>query len=459
MEIRPALWRLPLESALLAGLGEETTAVIATLRTRNFALVWLAGLISLTGDWLLMIGLPIYTYTLTGSALATSVMFMAAMAPQFLLSSIAGVFVDRWSRKWTMIVTNVLLALGLLPLLLVHDTRTLWIVYVVALVDSIIAQFFSPAESAILPTLVREDQLVSANSLNALNKNLGRLGGPALGGLVVAWTGLSGVALLDALSFVIAAALVLGVSSASHQPTATARSSGESVAQAEKGVLREWLAGLRLVPNSRVLRVYFVMFAAMGLGEGILSVLLVVFAESVLHGGAELLGLMMSAQAVGGLLGSLIVGPFGKRVSPYRLLGACAFVFGIVDLAIVDVPAFVPLTAAVTVVLALFVAVGIPSVGLGIGIDSGVQMAVPNEYLGRIVGAATALMSLLMLVGMALAGTLGDRIGAVPMLNVQGGMYACSGLLVLLALRRVPARSAVPGEVLATISDEAAVAR
>ncbi|HLJ82126.1 MAG TPA: hypothetical protein VKT52_11600, partial [Ktedonobacterales bacterium] len=122
-------------------------------------------------------------------------------------------------------------------------------------------------------------------------------------------------------------------------------------------------------------------------------------------------------------------------------------------------PAFVPLAAATTVVLALFVAVGIPSVGLGIGVDSGVQMAVPNEYLGRIIGAATALMSLLMLAGMALAGTLGDRVGAVPLLNLQGGMYACAGLLALVALRkgRPGARALSADEAAAGIADEAAL--
>src|SRR5579859_2747212 len=427
--------------------------MLATLRSRDFALVWLAGLISLTGDWLLMIGLPIYTYTLTGSALATSIMFMAAIVPQLLLGSVAGVFVDRWSRKRTMVATNALLALGLLPLLLVHDTRTLWIVYVVAVIESLLAQFFAPAESAILPTLVRADQLIAANSLNALNKNAARLGGPALGGLIVAWAGLGGVALLDALSFGLAAALVLLIRPPARS---SANVTTESVAQAEKSILREWLAGLRLVPRSRVLKVYFVMFAAMGLGEGIFSVLLVVFAVRVLHGGAEMLGLMMSAQAVGGLLGSLIVAPFGKRVSPYRLLGVCALLFGLIDLAIVDTPVLVPLTAAITVVLVLFVAVGIPSVGLGIGADSGIQMAVPNEYLGRITGAATALMSLLMLAGMALAGTLGDRVGAVPLLNLQGGMYVCAGILALVALRKVRsgAWSAQPGAPVEGAADE-----
>ena len=417
--------------------------MLTTLRNRNFALVWLGGFISLAGDWLLMIGLPIYTYTLTRSALATGVMFMAAVLPQMLLASVAGVFVDRWDRRRTMIVFDLLLAVGLVPLLLVHSKDTLWIVYVVAVLEGILSQFYAPAESAILPTLVPQDQLISANSLNALNKNLARLVGPALGGFVVAFAGLRGVTLLDAASFGLAALLVAFMRiharpEAQQSATLVARTPEvEAVARAEKNLWREWREGLRLIPGSRVLKVYLVIFAAMGLGEGIISVLLVVFALKTLHGKPELLGLMMSAQAIGGLLGSLIVAPFGKRVSPYRLLGVCAFLFGLVDLAIVDTPAFVPHAAAINLVLALFVVVGIPSVGLGIGMDSGVQMAVPNEYLGRISGIATALMSLLMLVGMALASTLGDRVGAVPLLNGQGGMYALSGLLVLLTLSGV----------------------
>lgn len=431
--------------------------MLATLRNRNFALVWVGGFISLSGDWLLMIGLPIYTFTLTHSALATGVMFMAAALPQMLLASVAGVFVDRWNRQRTMIVFDLLLAAGLVPLVFVHSKDTLWLVYIVAIVEGILAQFYSPAESAILPTLVTSDQLVSANSLNALNKNLARLIGPALGGLVVGLAGLRGVTLLDAFSFVAAALLVAFVriqpqtAGASTAP-GERESETEAVARAEKTLWREWREGLGLIRTSRVLKVYCVMFAAMGLGEGIFSVLLVVFALKTLHGQPALLGLMMSAQAIGGLLGSLIVAPFGKRVSPYRLLGVCAFVFGLVDLAIVDAPAFVPHTAAINLVLALFVLVGIPSVGLRIGMDSGVQMAVANEYLGRLFGVAMALMSLMMLVGMALASGLGDRVGVVPLLNGQGGMYALSGLLALLTLGGV--KVARPADTDATATDE-----
>ncbi|MDQ2715650.1 MAG: MFS transporter, partial [Chloroflexota bacterium] len=135
--------------------------MIATLRQRNFALLLFGGLISNTGDWLLLIGLPVYVYVLTGSALATSITLITGFVPMLLLSSLAGVFVDRWDRRWTMIISNLLLALGLLPLLLVHSRESLWIVFVVQFVESCIAQFVQPAESALLPNLVSEEQLVS----------------------------------------------------------------------------------------------------------------------------------------------------------------------------------------------------------------------------------------------------------------------------------------------------------
>ena len=90
--------------------------MLAILRQRNFALLWLGSLISFVGDWVLFIALPVYIYDLTGSALATGGMFIAQTAPRLLFGSIAGVFVDRWDRRRTMIVANLLSAAVLLLL-------------------------------------------------------------------------------------------------------------------------------------------------------------------------------------------------------------------------------------------------------------------------------------------------------------------------------------------------------
>ena len=97
---------------------------------RDLRLLLSAGLISLTGDWILRTGLAYSVYALTGSTLASATTLLASLVPQVAFASLAGVYVDRWDRRTTMVVTNVLLAITLLPLLAVHSGRDVWIVYV-----------------------------------------------------------------------------------------------------------------------------------------------------------------------------------------------------------------------------------------------------------------------------------------------------------------------------------------
>ena len=151
---------------------------------RDFRLVLGAGLVSMTGDWILEIGLAYYIYAITGSTLASATMLLASFIPQILFSSVAGVFVDRWDRKRTMIGANLLLSVGLAPLVLVHSADRVWIIYVVLMWEGIVQVFFSPAEQALVPHLVPDDRLVTANALNGQNADLSRLVGSAVGGVV-----------------------------------------------------------------------------------------------------------------------------------------------------------------------------------------------------------------------------------------------------------------------------------
>jgi len=413
--------------------------MLATLRQRNFGLLWFGGLISLAGDWMLNVALPIYVYTLTGSALATGGMLIARIIPNLLLGSVAGVFVDRWDRRHTMIVANLLMALALLPLLLVRSVDWLWLVYLVAFVQATIAQFFRPAESALLPQLVGKEQLVAANSLNTLNGNLARLVGPALGGLVAGMAGLPVVVLLDVASFLIAGtciALIRGAQTRvqqAHIPTASA-------VGAWVVVWREWLEGLRLLGRERAILTIFVMLAITAVGEGVMSTLFVIFVNRVLGGAALELGWLMSAQAVGGLIGSLLVGAVGRRFSTAHLIGLSAILFGAIDLAIFNYPMFLP---GITLGLILFVVVGIPGVGFMTGVNTLLQAGVADQYRGRIFGALGTTQGLLALVGTLLAGALGDHLGVVTMLNIQGGGYILAGLLGLMLLGGRTAESVV----------------
>jgi MFS family permease len=424
--------------------------VIATLRQRNFALLWLGGLISLIGDWALLVGLPIYIFLLTRSVLATSILLLAERVPGVLLGSVAGVFVDRWDRKRTMVIANLLLALGLLPLLLARTADLVWIVYAVALAESCVQQFFTPAESALLPALVGKEHLVAANSLNSVSANLARLVGPALGGVVAGLLGLTGIVLVDAASFLIAGVLIALITIAVGPAAAPDARAASTDAGGIIWVWREWVAGLRAILSDRTLSVLLGVAAFTALGEGVFGVLFPVFVSRVLHGGAPQIGELMSAQAVGGLLGGLLVGMAGRRVMSRWSIGLCGTAFGLIDLAIFNSPAFFPVF---WLSVGLFVAVGIPGIGMLAGVQSLAQATAPADYRGRVFGAYGALAGLLGLIGTVIAGTVTDQFGVVPVLNIQGVGYVLAGMALLALLPRHKERPTRQG--IAAVEQEA----
>lgn len=417
--------------------------MIATLRQRNFALLWLATLISRAGDWVLSVGLPIYVFLLTRSVLATSIMVLAGQAPGILLGSVAGIFVDRWSRQRTLVVVSALLAAGLVPLLLVRSADRVWIVYVVAAVESCLEQFQLPAQNALLPALVTDERLASANSLLSTGGYVARLAGPAIGGFVAAIYGLPGIVLADAASFLLAGALIALVSGVRSQATARVESALTDVAAPSRlgRTRRDWVEGLRVIASSRTLAVLLLAFSFTALGEGVFAVLYPVFVNRVLHGGALQIGELMSAQAVGGLIGTLLIGWIGSRVTSRWAIGLCGAAFGLIDLAIFNSPAVYP---AFWLSVALFAAVGVPGIAALTGEQTLLQQTSPGAYRGRVFGALGTLMALFAVVGILLAGTLTDHLGVVTVLNIQGGGYVLAGVLLLLLLPRRQHRSPQP---------------
>lgn len=403
--------------------------MFATLRQRNFALLWFGGLISTMGDWVLNVGLPIYVYLLTRSVLALSISVLLTSIPNIVLGSIAGVFVDRWNRKRTLIIVNLLLALGLLPLLLVHTADRIWIIYLVALIESSLEQFSSPAQNALLPLLVGEEHLVQANSLNSLTNNLSRLIGPALGGLIAAIFALTGIVLADAASFLIAALLISMITLASQAST-------QQLVAEVKTVSRfwdEWINGLNVIRSERTLSVLLAMFAIMMLGEGVFAVLYPIFVYRILHGEAMQIGQLMSAQAVGGLFGGLLLGWLGKRVMSRWSIGLFSIAFGFGDLFIFNSPAFFPFY---WVSIGLFIAVGVVGIACSTGAQSLLQAKSPDAYRGRVFGALGMITGLLALIGTVTAGFFTDHLGLITVLNIQAVGYMVAGLLILVLLPR-----------------------
>jgi MFS family permease len=404
--------------------------VLTVLRRRDFALLWFAGLVSLTGDWMLVVALPVTVYQLTGSALATGGVLIANKLSALVLGSVAGVFVDRWDRKRTMVIANLIRAPVLLLLVAVDSAERVWIVYVVAATNSAVGQFFRPAENALLPRLVGEEHLVPANALNALNDNLSRLLGPALGGLVAAWFGLSGVVAADAASYLVAAGMIAAIA-ASTKPELAHPLDAASVTGSWSVVWRQWLAGLRLIRDNPVLRVVFGVFALASLGEGVIGTAFWVYIDQALGGGTREAGWLLSAQAVGGLVGAVVIGAWGKTRTPVYLLGWGAIGIGLIDLAVFNYPAFIP---GIWLGLVLMTVVGVPATAFGTGYTTALQAEAGDAYRGRVFGALSATSALFMIGGAAIAGLATERLGAVTVLTIDSLGYVAGGVFALRAL-------------------------
>ena len=404
-----------------------STRLRSPLRDRNFALVFSSSLVSDTGDWLLMIALPLYVFAATGSALGASTVFIAELLPVLVFGPVLGVLVDRFDHRRTMIALNLAQGLALLPLLLTSPDR-LWIVYLVASVQAGLAAGLQPARQALLPRLVLSPLLGSANSLVAVSDNLARLVGSPLGGIVFATLGLGGVVVMDVASYLVSAALLL-----------LARVDAPAAVKLapEVGLLKDLVGGISTIRRTPPLGVVLIVECLAALAQGVFLVLFVVFVVRILGANATEVGLLRGVQAVGGILGGLVVGLLIRRLSTRTLIGWGFLVFGSIALVTWN---FAPVSTVVVVYVALFVAMGIPAIATTAGTITLVQGITPAGSIGRVVATKSTLALAAQGVGLVTAGILADRIGVLPILDTQAALYLACGILALLLLR-FPARA------------------
>lgn len=390
-------------------------------------LMWSAGLVSWVGNYTLFIALPVYVYGETGSTLATSLGVMANALPMVFVGQFAGVLVDRFDYRRVLLIANFVLV-GVTLLFLTVLAAPWWFVVPVAFLGSSVGQFIGPAENALLPTLVDPSRLGAANSLNALNNNLARLVGPALGGLLVASVGFGGVVVTQTLTYLLAGLLVLGV----RAPKVVRAAPTEL--HPLRRLLSEWRTGLGAVRKSRLLLLSFVVATTTGLGEGTVSTLMAPFIEVTFGGGGFELGLVVSAQAVGGIAGGLLLTNFADRVPVLRLLGWGALAGGFLDGLIFNYPLLYP---ALWPALALVALAGLPFAAFAAAQMTLLQTEAAPEVRGRVFSAYFAAFGLAQLAGMLTAGLLGESVG-VMLINAQTVGYLLAGVVVLGAARRAP---------------------
>jgi len=175
---------------------------------RNFRRLWLAQIVSEIGDWFYTLAIYSLLLELTGKASSVGLALTLQVLPQTFVGPIAGVVNDRISRKKVMIAADLARMMIVLAMLLVRSRSMVWFVYPLLVMETIMAAFFEPARSSVIPNIAKRPDVILANTLSSTTWSLNLVFGASLGGLVAALLGRNAVFIVNALSFLISAALI-----------------------------------------------------------------------------------------------------------------------------------------------------------------------------------------------------------------------------------------------------------
>jgi MFS family permease len=373
----------------------------------------------------LRIALPLYVYAHTGSVASTGLTLVASTLPSLVVAPVAGVLVDRWDRRTTMIVADIARAAVLLLLLGEPDRHAIWIVVPVSAAQASLSQFFTPARSAAIPGLVAPDRLAAANSALAAGSQLALLGGPALGGLVYALAGLRLSVGLDVASYLLSAATVAVMRAPGlRRPDRTTAPHPASAGR----VLAELGDGLRVAGRNTTLRALVPTTVVTFAGGGLLAVLIVPFARGPLRASGLHYGLVLSAQAVGGLAGTLVATRVIRRSASPRLPMATSLFL------IAAAVAGLGVAGRWWVAALCLAGGGVPTTVAGVVTHTAIQTEPSTEYRGRIAGLHAMTVAAGAVVGNACAGRLAGVAGHRMSMMSVAALFGAAGVIAAVAL-------------------------
>lgn len=274
----------------------RTSAMFRALRHRNFQLFFSGQLISLIGTWMQNVAQSWLVYRMTGSAFLLGVVGFAGQIPVFIFAPIGGMVADRMSRQRVVVatqITSMILAFILAALTLLRVV-TVWEIIVLAASLGIVNAFDIPARQAFLGDMVGRDDLMNAIALNSSMFNGARVIGPAVAGVLVAWIGEGWCFFANAVSYIAVIAGLLMMRLAPFLRPEIAMSPFEHMAE-----------GFRFVMKMKPIRALLLLLGCISLLALPYSVLMPIFADKILHGGARAFGILMGAAGLGALCGAL----------------------------------------------------------------------------------------------------------------------------------------------------------
>jgi len=381
------------------------------LGSRNYRLFFEGQLVSLIGTWMTRVATSWLVYRLTGSAFLLGLTSFAGQIPIFFLTPFAGVWVDRWDRHRALVVTQTLSMLQsfALAVLALRHVITVWEVIALMLLQGVVNAFDMPSRQAFVVQMIeRREDLGNAIALNSSMVNGTRLIGPAIAGLVIAAAGEGYCFLIDGVSYlaVIASLLAMHVAPLAHR-------------RERQRLTSELVEGWRYVKASAPIRSVLLLLALVSLVGMPYTMLMPIFAKTILHGGPHTLGFLMAAAGLGALTGAIALAmrPSARGLGKVIVWSACLFGIGLAGLA---------LSRVLWLSLAAVAVAGFGMMRQMASSNTIVQTIVAEDKRGRVMAYYAMAFQGLAPFGSLAAGAIAARVGA-PWTIIGGGALCIAG--------------------------------
>jgi MFS family permease len=389
----------------------------------SFGALWAGQLISLFGDRVHQVAIAAIVFVVTDSPIAVALVFVAATLPNLLFGPIAGTLVDRWDHREVLVVSDILRA-AVVVIMPIAASININLVYPLAFLLTTISIFFRPARVAILPRLVREDELLTANSALWVGETMADVIGFPLAGLFVALVAdaVSIAFWFDGATYLASALLLSTLIPRPMPKQATPEVAGEP---APSGFRAELVAGWRFLRNEPVLLANTLQAVVAQLTIGVLIGQTAVFAERVFGSQGfdwrAVYGFIEGSQGAGNLIGGFVIGLVGARLAKGRMIIAGYTVLGLLT-------TLMALSSNLGFVLAIAFGIGIANMVFIIPSQTLFQERTPVQLLGRVVSFRFSLVFGAMTLSIGVGGVLAEFVGVTTVIAAFGLVTAVAGI-------------------------------
>jgi MFS family permease len=422
------------EAANAPSAPSRFATTLRALRHRNFQLFFGGQLISLTGTWMQSVAQAWLVYRLSGSALLLGAVGFSSQFPVFLVAPIGGITADRVNRQRLVIATQTasMILAGILAWLTLSHRVQVWHIFALAASLGVVNAFDIPGRQAFLVDMVGKEDLMNAIALNSSMFNGARVIGPAVAGILVSRIGEGWCFGANAISYiaVIVGLLLMHV----HCPRLAGVGSP----------IEDMVEGFRWVWQTRIIRTLLILLALVSLVGMPYTVLMPIFADKILHGGARGLGILMGATGVGALFGALTLAAktgvkgLGRWVTiTCAMFGISLVLFSFSKLFWLSVVLLFPAGYSMMLQMACS--------------NTLIQTMVPNDLRGRVMALYSMAFMGLAPFGALFGGALAHRVGA-PITVAVGGVACVMGAIWfwrMLPTMRIEARRLIIAQGLA----------